>query len=129
MRKVIIIGCPESGKSKFARALNAITSLPLFHLDNMKWNADKTVVSKSTFMERLNIKIKKEKWIIDGNYRSTMELRLQACDTVFFLDYFVEVCLRGIEERKGKKDRICLGLYRLMKTTRNLYPVLKTTIL
>ena len=101
MRKVIIIGCPGSGKSTFARALNAITGFPLFHLDNMKWNADKTVVSKLTFMERLNNAIEKEKWIIDGNYGSTMELRLQACDTVFFLDYSVEVCLKGIEERKG----------------------------
>ena len=89
MKKVIIIGCPGSGKSTFARALNTITGLPLFHLDNMKWNADKTVVSKSTFMERLNNAIEKERWIIDGNYGSTMELRLQACDTVFFLDYSV----------------------------------------
>lgn len=101
MEKVIIIGCPGSGKSTFARALNVITGLPLFHLDNMKWNADKTVVSKATFMERINNAIEKEKWIIDGNYGSTIELRLQACDTVFFLDYPVEVCLKGIEDRKG----------------------------
>lgn len=101
MKKVIIIGCPGSGKSTFARAFNVITDLPLFHLDNMKWNSDKTAVSKATFMERLNNAIEKEKWIIDGNYGSTMELRLQACDTVFFLDYPVEVCLKGIEDRKG----------------------------
>lgn len=103
MKKVIIIGCPGSGKSTFARKLNAITDLPLFHLDNIKWKADKTFVSKPIFIKRLNKIIEKERWIIDGNYGSTMELRLQACDTVFFLDYPVEVCLEGIEERKGKK--------------------------
>lgn len=27
---------------------------------------------------------------------------MQACDTVFFLDYPVEVCLEGIQSRKGK---------------------------
>ncbi len=32
-----------------------------------------------------------------------MEFRLQACDTVFFLDYSLEVCLSGIRERRVKK--------------------------
>lgn len=27
---------------------------------------------------------------------------MQACDTVIFLDYSVEICLLGIKERKGK---------------------------
>ena len=31
-----------------------------------------------------------------------MELRLQKCDTVIFLDYPLEVCLNGIIERRGK---------------------------
>lgn len=31
-----------------------------------------------------------------------MELRLQACDTVIFLDYPLEVCLNGVKERRGK---------------------------
>ena len=39
---------------------------------------------------------------MDGNYASTMELRLQACDTVIFLDYPIDVCLNGIKERRGK---------------------------
>ena len=43
-----------------------------------------------------------ESWIIDGNYASTMEMRLAACDTVFFLDYSLEVCLAGIDARRGK---------------------------
>ena len=53
-------------------------------------------------MERLQRVLKLDEWIIDGNYSSTMELRMQMCDTVFFLDYPVEICLSGIEERKGK---------------------------
>ena len=43
-----------------------------------------------------------ERWIIDGNYGSTMELRMAACDTVIFHDYPAELCLEGIEARKGK---------------------------
>jgi adenylate kinase family enzyme len=44
-----------------------------------------------------------ESWIIDGNYNRTMEMRLQYCDTVFLLDYPLEVCLAGAQERIGKK--------------------------
>lgn len=102
MKKAIIIGCPGSGKSTFARALAKKTGLPLTHLDMLYWNADKTTVTKEVFDERLRDAMAGETWIIDGNYSRTMELRLKECDTVFFLDYPVEVCLEGIRERRGK---------------------------
>ena len=102
MKKVIVIGCPGSGKSTFSRELQKITHLPLHHLDMMFWNPDKTTVDKETFLERLSAVMKDDEWIIDGNYQSTLEMRLSACDTVFFLDYPTEVCLDGIAERRGK---------------------------
>ena len=102
MNKVIVIGCPGSGKSTFSRSLHALTSLPLYHLDLLKWNSDKTTVSKEVFLERLQNVLVLDKWIIDGNYGSTIELRLKECDTVFFLDYPVEVCIDGIKQRQGK---------------------------
>ena len=53
MQKVMVIGCPGSGKSTFSRALSQITGLPLTHLDMLYWNADKTTVERSVFIERL----------------------------------------------------------------------------
>ena len=102
MKKVIIIGCPGSGKSTFAKALHQITDIPLFHLDMMYWNEDKTIVDTTVFRERVLKTLQNSEWIIDGNYQSTMELRLRECDTVFFLDYPLDVCLNGIRERRGK---------------------------
>lgn len=102
MKKIIIIGCPGSGKSTFARALHDKTGIPLHHLDMMFWNADRTTVEKNVFLERLSAAMEQDEWIIDGNYGSTIERRLAACDTVFFLDYPVEVCLEGIRARRGK---------------------------
>lgn len=102
MEKIIVIGCPGSGKSTFARALHGITGIPLFHLDMLYWNADKTTVEKDIFHERLASVLQKNQWIIDGNYSSTMALRLEVCDTVIFLDYPLELCLAGIRERQGK---------------------------
>ena len=102
MRKIIVIGCPGSGKSTFSRELSNKTGIPLYHLDMMYWNADRTTVERSVFLECLSDVLGKDSWIIDGNYASTMELRLAACDTAVFLDYPTEVCLDGIEKRRGK---------------------------
>lgn len=103
MNKIIVIGCPGSGKSTFSKKLHQITDIPLYHLDMMYWNSDKTIVNKDIFLERLLSTIKTDKWIIDGNYSSTMELRIQHCDTIIFLDYPVDICLNGISKRKGKE--------------------------
>ena len=102
MKKIIVIGCPGSGKSTLSRALHQKTGLPLHHLDLMFWNADKTTVEKRVFLERLSAVLREDAWIIDGNYASTMEERMAACDTVIFLDYPQEICLEGIRERMGK---------------------------
>ncbi len=102
MNKVIVIGCPGSGKSTFSRALHKLTDLPLYHLDLLKWNSDKTTVSKEVFLERLQNVLALDRWIIDGNYGSSIELRMKECDSIFFLDYPVEVCIDGIKQRQGK---------------------------
>lgn len=102
MKKIIVIGCPGSGKSTFSKSLHNHTGIPLHHLDMMFWNEDKTTVEKTVFLERLLKVIQNSEWIIDGNYGATMDLRMQACDTIVFLDYPLEVCLKGIKERRGK---------------------------
>lgn len=102
MQRVMVIGCPGSGKSTFARALHRLTGLPLYYLDRMNWNADRTTVEKAVFRARLEETVRRSEWIIDGNYGSTIELRLRACDTVFFLDYPPQVCIEGVRERRGR---------------------------
>ena len=102
LNKVIVIGCPGSGKSTFARKLKDKTYLPLYYLDMLWHKPDKTTVSRNEFDRRLNEIISKDKWIIDGNYGRTLELRFQSCDTVFLLDFPVDECLAAAESRIGK---------------------------
>ena len=102
MKKILIIGCPGGGKSSFARELHKRTSLPLCHLDMLFWTADKTTVTREILCERVREVLRGDEWIIDGNYSATLPMRLEACDTVFFLDMPTELCLRGVEKRRGQ---------------------------
>lgn len=102
MKKVIVIGCPGSGKTTFAEKLNKFTGLPLFHLDAIWHKPDKTHISRENFDEKISEIFEMQEWIIDGNYNRTIEVRLQQCDTVFLFDLPTEVCLQGANERLGK---------------------------
>lgn len=100
-QRVMVIGSPGAGKSTFSRSLRDITKLPLYHLDMIWHKPDKTNISKEEFDVRLAEIIAKDKWIIDGNYQRTLEIRLKRCDTVFLLDYPLEICLEGAKARVG----------------------------
>lgn len=101
-QKIIVIGSPGAGKSTFARKLRDVTGLPLFYLDMLWHRPDKTNISKEEFDAKLHEILAQEQWIIDGNYQRTIEMRLKACDTVFFLDFPLDVCLAGAQARIGK---------------------------
>ena len=97
-----ITGRSGSGKSTFARRLHACTNLPLIHLDNVWWKADRTHISREDFDHRLEKLLQGDKWIIDGDYSRTYEVRFRSCDTIIFLDYSEEECMNGIIDRVGK---------------------------
>ena len=101
--RIIVLGCPGSGKSTFARALAARTGLPLIHLDSVWWRADGSHISRAEFDRALSELLAGEKWIMDGDYSRTYEVRLRAADTVIFLDYPEDVCMAGIVGRLGEE--------------------------
>ncbi len=101
--KAIIIGCPGAGKSTFARKLSDKTQLPLYYLDMLWHKSDRTTVERNIFDEKLTEIISGDEWIIDGNYGRTLEMRIQACEVIFLLDFPVDECLAGAESRIGKQ--------------------------
>ena len=96
MERIMIIGCGGSGKRTLAKILGQKTGLPVVHLDQIFWSPGNWQhLERSEFDERLIAEMEKPQWIIDGNYSRTLELRLQKCDTVIWLDYNRFVCIWG----------------------------------
>ena len=103
MKRVLVIGCPGAGKSTFARRLRDVTGQPLYYLDMMWHKPDRTTVTREQFDARLQSILKRDAWIIDGNYARTLPQRLEYCDAVFFLDFPTDICVAGAEQRIGVK--------------------------
>ena len=101
--RVLVLGSCGAGKSSFARKLHEITGLPLVHLDLVWWRPDETHIPREEFDRRLEQLVSGDRWILDGDYSRTYELRIRACDTVVFLDYDEETCLQGLRQRVGQK--------------------------
>lgn len=100
MRKIAIIGSGGSGKSTLAGKLGIILNLPVFHLDAIFWKPGWKPMEREALIKANQTIVEKDAWIIDGNYGSTMDMRLQHADTIIFLHYRTTVCLYGIVKRR-----------------------------
>lgn len=84
--RILIIGSPGSGKSTLARALAMRDGLPITHLDQLYWAPGWREIDKPIWLARLDTALAEPRWIIEGNYSSTLERRLARADRVLLLD-------------------------------------------
>lgn len=106
MKKIAIIGCCGSGKSTFSCKLSTELNLPLYHLDKLYWKPGWTKTPSEQWVEIQTSLCKNKQWIIDGNYKSTLDIRLDACDTVIFLDVNRFICIyRALKRTLTSKTR------------------------
>ena len=93
MQRVLVIGSPGAGKSTFARALAAKTGLPLVHLDREYHLPGWVEPPEADWRARVDQMVAADRWIIDGNYGGSMNVRLARADTAILLDYPTWLCL------------------------------------
>lgn len=100
MERIMIIGCGGSGKSTLARQMGEKLGLPVVHLDQIWWApGDWNHLEREEFDALLKAEVEKPCWILDGNFNRTIEMRLEKCDTVIYLDFSRAVCLMSWVKR------------------------------
>lgn len=114
MDRIAIIGCGGSGKSHLARQLGTLLAVTPVHLDTLHYDQDWNPLPGDEFAAVQHDLVSAERWVIDGNYASTLPIRLAAADTVIFLDLPARTCLRGIAQRRlrhGGGQHDAIGVY------------------
>ena len=109
-QKIIVLGCSGSGKSTFSKRIHDAAGLPLIHLDNVWWKSDRSHISREEFDQKLGEILQEDKWILDGDYSRTYEVRFQSCDTVFFLDELRSVSGRNAGIFPGQNRNLIRNL-------------------
>ena len=100
MNRVLVIGSGGSGKTTFATRLARLTGLPLVHLDSHYWLPHWQKRSDDEWQRIVRELLAGDRWIMDGNYGRSLDLRLEACDTVFFLDFPRLTCISRVLKRQ-----------------------------
>lgn len=100
MNRILVIGSSGAGKSTLARHLGAKLELPVIHLDRHFWKPGWEKTPEHMWRNHVDMLVKRPYWIMDGNYRSTLDIRLAAADTVIFLDLPPTLCaIRAFKRR------------------------------
>jgi len=99
MKRVLVIGSGGAGKSTFSRRLGERLGLPVIHLDKVFWHSGWVETPKDEWKRKVEELCGGDAWVMDGNYSGTLDIRLNACDAVIFLDLPRAVCLWRVLKR------------------------------
>jgi len=95
----MVVGCCGAGKSTISKKLHERTGLPLFHLDQYYHQPNWTEPRQEDWIADNHKMVEGDQWIIDGNYNSTMDIRLPRADTLIFMDYPTVKCFGRVVKR------------------------------
>lgn len=99
MKRILIIGNGGAGKTTLSLKLQSTLGLDVIHLDQHYWKPYWTEPDKQEWTKTVSELVEKERWIMDGNYGGTMNVRIEKADTIIYLNYPTIVCLSRVIKR------------------------------
>jgi len=93
MERILVLGSSGSGKSIFAQQLGEKLEIEVIHLDSYYWKPNWTATPDQEWEEKISRLLEKDLWVMDGNYPSSLPLRMKYADTIIFLDFGSLKCL------------------------------------
>jgi adenylate kinase family enzyme len=120
VKKILVIGCSGGGKSTLTRALSEKLNLPPIHLDMHFWQPNWTETPADEWHKKISKLIKADKWVMDGTFSSSFNLRFPVADKIIFLNLPTILCLwRAITRvfkysRKSSRPDMALGCHEKM---------------
>lgn len=94
LRRVAVVGPGGAGKSTFSDQLGAATGLPVLHLDRLFWKPGWVETPHEEWHDLQRDAVAGDRWIIDGNYGGSLDIRLSRADTVVVFDLPHLLCVR-----------------------------------
>jgi adenylate kinase family enzyme len=87
MRRIIVVGCPGSGKTSLALKLGRKLGLPVVHLDVLYWRPGWKASDKASFRARVADATAGEEWVVDGSFSGlAFDITLARADTLVVID-------------------------------------------
>ncbi|MFV0557880.1 MAG: DNA topology modulation protein [Enterococcus sp.] len=99
MKRIILLGSGGAGKSTLARKLGEKLAIHVFHLDQFFWQANWVLRNEEAQITIHEKVLQADTWIIDGNYSATLRRRIEAADTIIFIDRNRWVCIYQVLKR------------------------------
>ncbi len=112
MKRINIIGAPGAGKTYLARELAKKHNLPIVHMDFLA-HTDRynPLFDKPAFNAKILSECKKDRWIMEGVYKSTLGMRIPRADLTIHLDYprriyIYRVLKRRVQYRDKRREEM-----------------------
>jgi adenylate kinase family enzyme len=109
-KRILVLGPSGGGKTRLALCLRQRLNVELIHLDAYFWKPGWVSTPKAEWHEIVVALAERQRWIMDGTYESTLDLRIPRADAIILIEDNRWKCLyralqrRVLADRQGRPD-------------------------
>jgi adenylate kinase family enzyme len=100
--RIAVVGTSGSGKTTLGKQLSQALNVPFIELDAVNWQADwrdLITYDRHEFIRRVDAATSGERWVTDGNYKTTRAMVWGRATHLVWLDYKRHIIMRRVIAR------------------------------